>query len=376
MLGVTLALFGTRRAAPPAQVFGLALVYVLGMATMYSTLGVVAALTGKLFGSFMQNPVVLIGIGVLLAAMALSMFGVYEIQMPAALRERAAAVKTTNLLGIFLTGLFVGIFAAPCIAAPIVGVLTVVASRADPLYGFQTFFTLAMGLGAPYLVLGVFSNLLQKLPRSGEWMEWVKKVFGVVMIALALRFVSLGVAPNLTPWIVPVALVVGGTWLGFINRQAERVPAFKAFKRIGGAAAVIGGLAMVAMSPRNSLPMETFSPAALDAARSRGQVVMVDFSADWCVPCHELERYTLSDWRVIERAKTFAAFKADLTHDSPETQAWTERFAITGVPTVLFITPDGREVPGTRVQGFMPAKDFLERMTVAAQAGQRAAEVR
>jgi thiol:disulfide interchange protein DsbD len=122
--------------------------------------------------------------------------------------------------------------------------------------------------------------------------------------------------------------------------------------------------------------METFSPAALDAARSRGQVVMVDFSADWCVPCHELERYTLSDWRVIERAKTFAAFKADLTHDSPETQAWTERFAITGVPTVLFITPDGREVPGTRVQGFMPAKDFLERMTVAAQAGQRAAEVR
>ncbi len=369
MLGVTVSIFGARKAAPPLQVFGLALVYVLGMASMYSVLGMIAAMTGGLFGGFMQNPIVLIGIGLLLAAMALSMFGVYEIQMPAALRERASTVKAAGVAGVFMSGLVVGVFAAPCIGGPIVALLAFVAARGDAWFGFTTFFTLAMGLGLPYLVLGTFSNLLQNLPRSGDWMEWVKKLFGVVMFAIAAFYILLGIAPELSQWVAPVALVAGGGYLGYINRNADRRPGFRWFKRIAGATAVIAGLAIVATTPRAVLAMTDFTPAGLEAASGSGKIAMIDFSAQWCVPCHELDRYTFTDRRVIAKARGFAAFKADLTrYDSPESESLRKHYRISGVPTVVFITPDGQEVRASRVEGFLAPEKFLERMERAAQA--------
>jgi len=368
MLGVTVSIFGARKAAPPLQVFGLALVYVLGMASMYSVLGMAAALTGGLFGGFMQNPIVLIGIGLLLAAMAFSMFGFYEIQMPAALRERASTVKAVGVAGVFMSGLVVGVFAAPCIGAPIVALMAIVGARGDPWFGFTTFFTLAFGLGLPYLVLGTFSNLLQNLPRSGDWMEWVKKVFGVVMLAIAGFYILLGIAPDLAHWVVPVALVGGGGYLGFINRNADRRVGFRWFKRVGGVAAVIGGLAIVASTPRHALAMAAFTPAGLEAASRSGRVAIIDFSAEWCVPCHELDRFTFTDRRVIDAARAFATFKADLTrYDTPESESLRKQYQITGVPTVVFITPDGREVRESRVEGFLAPEKFLERMAHAAQ---------
>ncbi len=368
MLGVTVSIFGARKAAPPLQVFGLALVYVLGMASMYSVLGMVAALTGGLFGGFMQNPLVLIGIGLLLAAMAFSMFGFYEIQMPAALRQRASTVKAVGVAGVFMSGLVVGVFAAPCIGAPIVALMAIVGAKGDPWFGFTTFFTLAFGLGLPYLVLGTFSNLLQNLPRSGDWMEWVKKLFGVVMLAIAAFYILLGIAPELVHWVAPVALVGGGGYLGFINRNADRRIGFRWFKRVAGAAAVIGGLAIVAAPHKAGLVMTGFTPAGLEAANRGGKVAMIDFSAEWCVPCHELERYTFTDRRVIAAARAFANFKADLTrYDSPESESLRKRYQITGVPTVVFITPDGAEVRGSRVEGFLAPEKFLERMERAAQ---------
>jgi thiol:disulfide interchange protein DsbD len=372
MLGVTVSIFGARKAAPPLQVFGLALLYVLGMAAMYSTLGLIAALTGGLFGAALQSPLVRIGIGLLLMGMSLSMFGVYEIQMPAALRERASAVKAAGALGVFLSGLVVGVFAAPCIGAPVVALLTFVGAKGDPLFGFTSFFTLALGLGAPYLVLGTFSNLLQTLPRSGDWMEWVKKLFGVIMLAIGAFYAMLGIAPGLAGWVVPVALVAGGAYLGFIDRHADQRPVFRVLKRVGGAVAVLGGLAIVATTPRQVLTMTDFTPQGLEAALRDGKVAMVDFSADWCVPCHELERYTFTDARVIDAARGFATFRADLTRfDSPESDTWRKQY----VPTVLFITPDGKEVRAARVEGFLPANEFLRRMDDAANVARRSGRV-
>ena len=375
MIGVTVSIFGARRAAPPLQVAGLALVYVLGMALMYSALGLIAAFTGGLFGGLLQSPLVLGGIGLLLVALSLSMFGLYEIQLPPALLARLGGSGTTSALGVFASGLVVGIFAAPCIGPPVVALLAVVGAKGDPWFGFWSFFVLAMGLGAPYLVLGTFSNLLQTLPRSGEWMVWVKKVFGIVLFAVGAFYLLLAAAPKLTEWVAPVALIVGGAYLGFFERSAAGRRGFTRLKRVSGGAAVVAGILLASLAPRPAIRFDAFDQAALDASLGSGALVVLDFTADWCVPCHELERITFSDARVAEALRPFHRFRVDLTrYDSPEAERWRREYEITGVPTVVFLTREGRELRAARVEGFLPPGPFLERVRLAAGGARRASE--
>lgn len=374
MLGVTVSIFGARRAAPPMQVFGLALLYVLGMAVMYSTLGVVAALTGGLFGAALQSPIVLVAIGLLLAALAFSMFGLYELQPPVWLMEKVGGTSATSAVGIFLSGLVVGVIAAPCVGPPVVALLALVGAKGDPWFGFTSFFTLAMGLGAPYLVLGTFSNLLQRLPRSGDWMNWVKKVFGVIMISVGLFYISLAIAPRVSEWILPAALIAGGLYLGFFDRSAGGKPGFRLLRRAVGVLGVAGGIAVIVTTPGEGVAFEAFDEQVLAATLEEGRPAMLDFTADWCAPCHELERFTFSDRRVKEATRGFRAFKVDLTkYQSPDAERWRRQYGITGVPTVVFLSPDGREVMAARVEGFIPPGPFIERVQLALAATRRAA---
>ncbi len=369
MIGVTVSIFGARRAAPPLQVFGAALLYVLGIGVMYSALGVIAAITGGLFGGLLQHPVVLVGIGLLLVALSLSMFGLYEIQLPPALLARLGGAHATGAAGILASGLLVGIFAAPCTGPPVVALLAVVGARGDPWYGFRSFFTLAMGLGAPYLVLGTFSNLLQRLPRSGEWLVWVKKVFGVLLLAVGLLYALLGVAPKWSGWVAPAALVLGGLYLGFVDRSAAARRGFRVVRWVGGALAVVLGLAMVALQPAKGLAFEELKgDADLTGSRVGGHdtPTLIDFSADWCLPCHELDKVTFTDRRVIEAARRFRRFKVDLTrYNSAEAERWRQEYGIAGVPTVVFLEPNGAEVREARVEGFLPPAAFVERLRLA-----------
>ena len=375
MIGVTVSIFGARRAAPPLQVVSMAILYVLGMAVMYSSLGVAAALTGGLFGGLLSNPLVAVGIGALMIGLSLSMFGLYEIQMPSWLLTRLGGNTATSALGTFVSGLVVGVFAAPCVGPMVVGLLAVVGAKGDPWFGFTSFFTLAMGLGLPYLVLAMFSNLIQALPRSGEWMVWVKKVFGVVLIALGLFYALPVLAPQLSPWVAPAAFVLGGVYLGFFERSGEKKAGFRWLKRASGAVAAVAGAVMVVTAPTDGIAFESFTPNAVQTALSGGQPVMLDFTANWCAPCHELERFTFSDRRVRDRARGFRAFRVDLTkYDSPESEKWRKDYAITGVPTVVFLNADGSELKSARVEGFLPPDMFLERMSMANASGQRAAE--
>jgi thioredoxin:protein disulfide reductase len=373
MLGVTVSIFGARRAAPPLQVFGLAFIYVLGMAVMYSTLGVVAALTGGLFGALLQSPVVLVGIGLLLAALAFSMFGLYELQPPPWMLEKVGGAGTTSAVGIFFSGLVVGVIAAPCVGPPVVALLALVGAKGDPWFGFTSFFTLAMGLGAPYLVLGTFSNLLQRMPRSGDWMVWVKKVFGVIMLSVGLFYVSLAIAPRVSDWILPVALIAGGLYLGFIDRSAGAKPGFRLLRWAVGVLGIAGGIAVIATTPGEGVVFEAFDEQALAATLEGGRPAMLDFTADWCAPCHELERFTFSDRRVKEATRDFRAFKVDLTkYQSPDAERWRRQYGINGVPTVVFLSPDGNEVGPARVEGFIPPARFLERVQAALAATRQA----
>jgi thiol:disulfide interchange protein DsbD len=374
MLGVTVSIFGGRGATPPLQAFGMAFVYVMGIALMYSVLGLVAAFSGGLFGAALQSPIVLIGIGVLLIALSLSMFGLYELQLPPSLMMKLGGRSTTGVLGVFGSGLLVGVFAAPCIGPPIVALLAIVGAKADPVFGFTSFFILSLGLGLPYLVLGTFSNLLSSLPKSGDWMVWVKKVFGVVLFAIGIFYALLAIAPKLSFWVAPVALLVGGLYLGFFEKSKGRTPVFGWVKRLGGLAAIVAGAFMlVAVMPSKSVAFHEFDEARLQAALQKGQPVLMDFSADWCVPCHELDHFTFTDRRVIDAAEDFVRLKIDLTrYDSPESERLRQAYEITGVPTIVFLTAGGLEVREARVEGFLPPEPFLERIRVAKTAGQAA----
>lgn len=346
-----------------------AIVYVLGIALMYSTLGVVAAMTGGLFGGWLASPWVLGAIGVLLLAMALSMFGLYELQVPTGLLSKLGGATGAGYVGTFLAGLLVGVFAAPCIGPPIIALLAHVGAKGDPLFGFQAFFILSLGLGLPYLVLAVFSGLLSRLPRSGSWMDWVKHLFGVILLGVAAFYLTLAVAPSQVGWVVPAALGLGGLYLGFLEATGRDRPVFRRFKWAVGVAGIVAAT-MIAFRPLPpAVTWEPFAENTLERARSEGRPVVLDFSAEWCVPCHELDEHTFTDPEVVRATADFVRMKVDLTRfDAPESQALRARFAIAGVPTVVFLAPDGREVTEARVVGFLKPAPFLERVQRAASA--------
>lgn len=367
MLGVTVSLFGGAAAGAGATRGGAlaslprAVAYVLGICFMYSSLGVAAALTGSMFGAWLANPWVLGVIGLFLLAMALAMFGVYEMQVPSGVLSRLGGATGASFVGTFLAGLLVGVFAAPCIGAPVLALVAYVGAKGDPVFGFQAFFVLSLGLGLPYLVLAVFSGLLARLPRSGSWMDWVKHGFGVVLLGVAAFYLTLAVAPGRIGWVVPAALGLGGLYLGFLEPTGRDRAGFRRFKWAVGVAGIVAATLLVFRAPPPAVEWQPFSEAALAEASAAGRPVLLDFSAEWCVPCHELDAATFTDPEVVRATAGFTRLKVDLTRfDAPESQALRTRFAVAGVPTLVFLAPDGREVEAARSVGFVDAGRFLE----------------
>ena len=362
MMGVTISLFGGG-AAGGMRALPRALVYVLGIALMYSTLGVVAAMTGGLFGGWLSNPWVLAGIGLLLLAMALSMFGFYELTAPSGLLTKLGGAAGASLFGTFLAGLLVGVFAAPCIGPPIIALLAYVGSKGDPVFGFWAFFVLSLGLGLPYLVLVVSTGLLTRLPRSGSWMDWVKHLFGVILLGVAAFYLCLAIAPSKVAYVVPAALALGGLYLGFLEPTGRERPGFRRFKWAVGIAGIVAATMVAFRTQAPTVEWQPYSEQAVKDARAAGKPVVLDFSADWCVPCHELDQNTFTDRAVAEGLAPYTRLKVDFTRaDAPETIALRDRYAIEGVPTIVFLGIDGQEVRSARIFGFLGPKPFLERV--------------
>ena len=369
MLSVTISLFGgtsDNKSTSTARTFSRALVYVLGIVSMYSVLGVIAAYTGDLFGSWMQSPWVLGGIGVLILLLSLSMFGLYELQPPAWMMQKLGKTQqTTGYIGHFLSGLLVGVFAAPCIGPPVIALLAFVGAQGSPLFGFLVFFVMALGLGIPYLFLGTFSGYLNKMPKSGVWMVWVKKLFGVVLVGVALFYLALAFFPQYTMYSVLVTLIAGGIYLGFLERSANSKKFFRWFKYTTGIAALIGAFFLFQNLQKEGIKWQEYNA---DLIEETDKPVILDFYADWCIPCIELERQTYVDEEVIASTEDFLRMKVDLTrYDSERAEKLRKQYNIAGVPTVMFLDAEGNEIREARVVGFLGPEAFLKKVQTAKQ---------
>jgi thiol:disulfide interchange protein DsbD len=347
MIPITVGFFAMQSDGRRSRRFALSLAYVLGIVITYSALGVFAALSGRMFGSWLQSPAVLIGFAVLMLVLASSMFGVWEFRVPQFITNRSAG--RAGVAGALTMGLFVGIVAAPCVGPVVVALFTLVAAIAKPTIGMAMFATLAFGLGFPYLIaLNVF-------PKPGEWMVQVKKAMGFVLIAMAFYFLR-GVIGE-TPFRLGVAasLLIGAIFL-FLSRGPRG-----RFMRLACAFILLAGGIAFLIPPRKGVEVQWQKYDAA-VASTTGKPIVIDFFAAWCIPCKELDEKTFSDAAVAKDLDRFTRIKADLTNgDDPAVKELTKRYAIVGVPTVIFIDSSGHEQQQLRLTGFENAKQFLAR---------------
>ena len=385
LIPITLAVIGsTETQGSKLKGFIISSSYVLGIAITYSILGVVAAKTGALFGALLGHPVVVGIIALLFVIMGLSMYGLFEIKIPDKWATKIGSTKTNKgILGAFISGLIAGVVASPCVGPVLVSILAYVAQTQDVFIGFVLLFTFAIGLGQLFLVLGTFSSLLDKLPKSGPWMENVKFIFGTTMIAMALFYVHPVAHSTLFDGLVATSFILIATFFG----------AFDQLNKLGKAGTVRKGAMIVlfmlgwVFAIKALLPQHiekelfpamakiedsyakpdwvTYSEQTLQKAREEGRPVIVDFKADWCLACKELEIYTFSDPRVMEVGKQFIWMEFEATNPSDELDKLKKEYDIKGLPFVMIFDTDGKWRTDLTLTGFEEADLFLERIKKA-----------
>ncbi|WP_374040261.1 protein-disulfide reductase DsbD [Massilia sp. IC2-477] len=366
-------IIGEGRQAGRMRGFILSATYSLGMAIVYTALGVAAGLAGEGLAAALQNPWVLGAFGLLIVAMALSMFGFYELQLPAALQTRLANASNRQsggkLLGVFAMGAISALIVGPCVAAPLAGALVYISQTRDVVIGGAALFAMAAGMSIPLLLVGVSAGSL--LPRAGAWMESVKRLFGVLMLAMALWLVS-PVLPPVVQMLGWAALLFGyGFYLLRRHRHWLAMALGAAFALLGGVqlvGAATGGrdalapLAHLTGSAHQGLSfkrIKTVQDLDRELVNAGGKTVMLDFYADWCVSCKEMEKLTFVDPAVQAKLANTILLQVDVTANDLEDKAMLKRFTLFGPPGIILFGPDGKEIEDSRVIGYQDPKKFL-----------------
>lgn len=372
-------IMGEGARVPRSRAFILSVAYSLGMAIVYTALGIAAGLIGEGLSATLQNPWVLGLFALVMVVLALSMFGVYQLQVPAVIQSRLMRVSehqsSGKLFGVFVMGAISALIVGPCVAAPLAGALVYISQTRDVVIGGGALFAMASGMSVPLLLIGVSAGAL--LPRAGAWMETLKRFFGVLMLALALWMV----APVLPSWLSMVGWAALGLGYGiYLLRPltGKFAMAFGLVLAVFGLAQLVGVVSggRDSWSPLSHLIGNTEKPlqftrvrsvAELDAglASAQGKTVMLDFYADWCVSCKEMEKLTFTDTRVREKMATLLLLQVDVTANNADDKALLKRFNLFGPPGIIFFTAQGAEIEGARVIGYQNADRFVRSLARA-----------
>ncbi len=367
MIAITVSVFGARQSRSRTEAALLSTVFVLGITALFTPLGIIVAVTGGVFGSALASPVVLVGLALLFVALALGMFGAYEMTLPPALSNRLAQVGGAGYKGAFALGFVSGLVAAPCTGPVLAALLTWVGTTGDVGFGAAALFLYALGLGVLFWLVGTFAV---SLPKSGAWLEGVKSFFGVVMLVMALYYVRDLLPVSLPHVRVPlllwgslgllaVGLALGAIHLSFHDPSRAR----RLRKGLGVTLAVLGTFGAVAwveaLPPGAKIAWHEDYEAARTEALRQGRPLLVDFGASWCGACGELDRETFSDPRVVAAARRFVAVRVDLSpgQDSPEKRKILASYEQRGLPLVVVHDCRGEEVG--RVTSFVPPEKLL-----------------
>lgn len=372
-----------------SHAFALSFVYVQGMAITYSILGLVVASAGVQFQAALQHPVLLAIFIVLFVALALAMFGLYEIQLPQKWQEKlnnlSSGQKQGNYLGVFVMGVVSGLVASPCTTAPLTAVLIVVAQSDSLLFGFSALYALSIGMGIPLILFGITGGRL--LPKAGNWMNVIKVTFGFMMLTVAILFIErvvisewtnllwaalglglftywftvnlstqLGFAKGLRTLVASAGLVVAILFTITSLQKLSLIPSLLGTTATGAGHTQTASGHPEFMVVRN---LEDFE-RKLEQANNNGNTVMLDLYADWCVACKEFEKYTFPDPAVIDALSGAVWMQVDLTDNTPDNLAFQQAFNVVGLPTIMFFNQQGQELSRSRVTGFMKADAFAQ----------------
>ncbi|MBX7096227.1 MAG: thioredoxin family protein [Myxococcaceae bacterium] len=396
LIPITVGVFGARKAESRGKAIMLTVSYVVGMGVVFSALGVVAALSGKAFGSALSSALVIVILALFMLLLASSMFGAFELALPTGLATRLNTVGGAGFTGAFLMGSVSGFLAAPCTGPVLTGVLAWVGRTQDPVLGAVLLFIYALGIGVPFFLIGVFTV---RLPKGGAWMDSIKSVFGIALVALAAGYLRdgfpafRGALESAVTALGHSGLIGVSVLLALIGVSAGAV--HLSFKDGAGPALLKGlGVALVATAiliRTTSIPLPELAAGggaggehhfrwsltfkgtdvakgtaafdqALADAKAACKPVMIDFGADWCAACNELERITYRDTKVAEESERFVNIKVDGTDGDEVVETLYQRYGVKGLPTVAFVDPMGEALNDPKITGFLNAPDFISQM--------------
>ncbi|MFK7862325.1 MAG: protein-disulfide reductase DsbD [Granulosicoccus sp.] len=372
------------------RAFKLSLVYVLVMASTYALVGIVVGLSGYNVQAFLQDPIVLSGIAILFVLLSLSMFGFYELQVPTRMQDKLTQWSNKQgggqVSGVAAMGFISTLIVGPCVTAPLAGALIYIAKTGDAVVGGAALFALGLGMGAPLLLIGTSAGKF--VPKAGAWMNTTKSIFGILMLCMAVYMISRFLPTTVTMALYGIIAVMSGVYLGATDTVSNQSTGWQRFGKGAGLVVAVYGLALLvgalaggksyttplgALAGGNAssdvaltdhaLPFQRVKTVdnlqrVVEQASAQGRPVMLDFYADWCISCKEMEAFTFSDKRVQDLLSTAIVVQADVTDNDAEDQAMLKAFDLFGPPGIIFYNASGQELPAARVVGFMDADDF------------------